>query len=223
MEQEEMEQIIHLLWTGGWDSTFRLLYLLLIERREVQLYYLIQSERPQLVIEIRAMEKIKEIITMRYPSTKKLIKPTIIRNMKDFTEYEEIDEMFNNLLCLTHIGWQYVGLSKFAKHYNLNELEICDVKNDCKNAIAGLIASNCEGKGHECKIKNRPDNKNLEMFKPFRFPLIYLSKLEMKYIAKEEGFYDIMKHTWYCGSPKKGNPCGKCRPCTIRKASGLEL
>ncbi len=37
--------ITHLFWTGGWDSTFRLLQLLLDEHKAVQTYYLLDSFR----------------------------------------------------------------------------------------------------------------------------------------------------------------------------------
>src|SRR5688572_33020809 len=36
---------VALLWTGGWDSTFRLLMLLLVERRAVQSYYIVDRLR----------------------------------------------------------------------------------------------------------------------------------------------------------------------------------
>ena len=35
----------HLFWTGGWDSTFRLLQLLLEENKIVQTHYVIRSEQ----------------------------------------------------------------------------------------------------------------------------------------------------------------------------------
>ena len=46
-----------LLWTGGWDSTFRLLSLLLREQREVQPYYILDSLhfRPAVPAEREAM------------------------------------------------------------------------------------------------------------------------------------------------------------------------
>lgn len=39
-------QTHHLLWTGGWDSTFRVLQLLLCSRDAVQPHYIIDPERP---------------------------------------------------------------------------------------------------------------------------------------------------------------------------------
>ena len=36
---------VNILWTGGWDSTFQLLSLLLLHGRKVTPYYLIDAER----------------------------------------------------------------------------------------------------------------------------------------------------------------------------------
>ena len=42
---------INLFWTGGWDSTYRLLYLLIVEKKYVQPYYIIDLTRKSEFIE----------------------------------------------------------------------------------------------------------------------------------------------------------------------------
>ena len=44
-----MSGIKKVLWTGGWDSTFRVLYLVLVEKCQVQTYYIIDPFRWSLV------------------------------------------------------------------------------------------------------------------------------------------------------------------------------
>ena len=47
---------VNLLWTGGWDSTFRLLSLVLIKRKPVQPFYVIDVGRVSTIREIKTMQ-----------------------------------------------------------------------------------------------------------------------------------------------------------------------
>ena len=49
---------VMLLWTGGWDSTFRLLWLSWIEGRTVQPLYIAEEGRASTAAELSAMKKI---------------------------------------------------------------------------------------------------------------------------------------------------------------------
>ena len=51
---------VHLLWTGGWDSTFRLLQLLLQQRVPVVPHYLVDDTRPSAQTELRTMACIRD-------------------------------------------------------------------------------------------------------------------------------------------------------------------
>ena len=54
------------------------------------------------------------------------------------------------------------------------------------------------------------------LFKYFRFSIIDLKKTDMKRIAEEEGFIEILNLTWFCHHPlPNGKPCGVCKPCII--------
>ena len=52
----------NLFWTGGWDSTFRLLQLVVEQGRLVQPYYIIDPNRLSLRHEIKAMSDIEQAI-----------------------------------------------------------------------------------------------------------------------------------------------------------------
>ena len=49
-----------LLWTGGWDSTFRLLYHVLIDKQPVQPIYFINPDRQSLREELKSMALIRK-------------------------------------------------------------------------------------------------------------------------------------------------------------------
>ena len=50
---------VQLFWTGGWDSTFQLLRLLLDQRAPVVPYYLLRDRRTSTTHELEAMERIR--------------------------------------------------------------------------------------------------------------------------------------------------------------------
>ncbi len=73
------EQAANLLWTGGWDSTFRLLELLLVKGKVVQPYYIIDADRNSTGMELRTMEELKRRIFAEYPGATNLLRPTIFK------------------------------------------------------------------------------------------------------------------------------------------------
>ena len=68
-----------MLWTGGWDSAFRLLDLVVRQRRRVQPYYILDDIklRPSVPAERQAMERIRARLAERYPDAASFIAPTI--------------------------------------------------------------------------------------------------------------------------------------------------
>ncbi|NRR75753.1 hypothetical protein HRD57_10360 [Tetragenococcus halophilus] len=70
----------NILWTGGWDSTFRVLSLVILQNKEVQPYYIIDPGRASNEVELLTMEKIKKEVVRKFPNTKGLIKKTISKD-----------------------------------------------------------------------------------------------------------------------------------------------
>jgi hypothetical protein len=54
------DNAVNLLWSGGWDSTFRLLELILVRRRPVKPYYVIDSQRMSTGVELERRDRIKD-------------------------------------------------------------------------------------------------------------------------------------------------------------------
>jgi 7-cyano-7-deazaguanine synthase len=44
------------------------------------------------------------------------------------------------------------------------------------------------------------------------FPVIYRTKPEMKQMAEEQGYLDLLEATWFCHN-SSSKPCGICTPC----------
>lgn len=190
----------NLFWTGGWDSSFRLLQLLLIEKRKVQTYYILRSEDSS-GYEIDAMVKIRHHLFKDYPFTRDLLSPLKIFDSNQISKIPEIEKEYRKLIKSQKINIHYKDLAEFCEQQNLENVEI------------GIIKS----KDYEPKY-NAIEGK---IFSKFSYPLIHLSKKDINTIARKEKWSEIMHLTFFCRRPKNGKACGICGPCTDAFEAGL--
>jgi hypothetical protein len=215
----------HLLWTGGWDSTFRLLQLLLILKKKVHTYYIVRPFSQKLVHEIRTISNIRETVLKRYPHTQELFLPTVYFNVNEIKENEKITAQFNRSFA-DKISNQYEFLSRFTAHFNLDDLELSIENSERPGTFRPLLTENVEAfdkNGYESyRFIDQPSIADFELFKNFSLPIFRLYKTDMKAIAQENDFLDIMNTTWFCDYPtSKGDACGECIPCNIAVDAGL--
>ncbi|WP_282043983.1 hypothetical protein [Winogradskyella flava] len=200
------------LWTGGWDSTFRVIELF---NRGIQLQpiYIKDSSRGSMEKEIETISLLTDLIQERFKESKGKILPVKLIDRKDIKSDLYLKMMYKSIKRNQSIGTQYKWLSYLSKDYE--GLEIGFHKKDRDRML----------KPHELKeIIDETNGKNwivdpkktsfikAQLFKNFRFPLVYISKLEMKDYAEQKGFLDIMLNTWFCHRSEE-KPCGECAPC----------
>lgn len=221
-----MEEV-KIFWTGGWDSTFRLLSLVLVQKRQVQPYYIIDPERASSFDEIRAMIRIKEKIFQRCPEARALIRPTIITVKDDIAPNAEITGMYNNILrwyvpvYQRRLGSQYEWLARFAEERGLDQVEIGDHRvASSRGSFHELMRSYLVPQEDGAVLREGVDGDR-RLFKRFRYPLFGMYKIEAREQAGRHGFADIMEETWFCHTPRRGRPCGRCNPCTYAMGQGL--
>jgi 7-cyano-7-deazaguanine synthase in queuosine biosynthesis len=210
---------VNLLWTSGWDSTFRLLELVLVQGRKVQPYYVNDRKRLSAPVEMKTMEKIKQAIAIKSREARDLIAETIVIDAKAAPEYDDITESFKRLKAASFIGYQYDFLSRMARYRNLKDLEL-SVHIDDK------LYKHLMGNIHEVdkvyELVENPSNPDLEILRCFRFPILMLTKLDMQKRAREQGYGDILELSWFCFHPdSKGRPCGYCNPCRCTIDEGM--
>ena len=124
------DQPIKLLWTGGWDSTFRFLQILIDFKHQVQPYYILDTGGGSTLIEIETRNKIISEVKSRFPFTKNLILPTKFSSLAEIEENEGISAKFASLKSEMHIGSQYEWLPKYAYQHQLEGLELSLEKSD---------------------------------------------------------------------------------------------
>lgn len=219
IKKNDFEFTTHLLWTGGWDSTYRLLVLLLIEKRRVQPIYIIDPNRKSVAFEMRAMQKIKKLLKESYPEERELLLPTQFYELNDIEPNDNISNAYKRLLMKYPVlGSQNEWLARMTSQYNITNLEMGLQKSTGNNfkAIKTIIKqSDTNG---QTLVKIPEDLKGTDeyyVFGNFSFPLFSITKSGMLKNTTTWGFNDLMNQTWFCHQPlSNGKPCGVCVPCT---------
>ncbi len=215
----------HLLWTGGWDSTFQLLRLLILDRHRVAPFYLIDARRDSLRHELRAIARIRERITREHPDTKELIQPMRFYALEDIPPDPEITEAYLLLSEDNHVGFQYEWLARFCKHNGIADMQLCIDAGESrafrrlKDLVTEVDARSRQVYRIDPEHATKPE---YVVFRFFTLPVFSLSKLDMLASAQDHGWHDIMRMTWFCHYPVgDAMPCGQCFPCISVLEEGL--
>jgi hypothetical protein len=211
---------VNLLWTGGWDSTFRLLQTTVCNASTVQPYYVIDHERQSLRCEFVAMAAIKDSVARQFPAARERILPTLIYELCEIPQSEAIAASRKSLLQESFIGGQYEWLARLAQWQHIPRLELAVHQDDRAHAfIEGLVERDPSG---AFAVSSESTNPAATLFRDFVFPILDITKLDMASVAEEYGFTDILEQTWFCHYPDaRSRPCGSCRPCRSTIQEGL--
>ena len=217
------ENSIRLLWTAGWDSTYRLLVALLLRRKAVYPCYLADPDRPSTPNELRAMKQIAAAIAEKYPQSAGLLHEPVVRGVAELPPHAEIASRFERLRSRSHLGGQYDWLARFAVQERLDDLELAIHQDDHAAAFLQRHVVREEGDGDPYhRLRDDPDDADLQIFRYFRFPIFDVTKRDMQRDARRHGFADVMELTWFCHIPTAdGRPCGRCNPCRYTIEEGL--
>ncbi|GGN54808.1 7-cyano-7-deazaguanine synthase [Oceanobacillus indicireducens] len=215
-------KIKKVLWTGGWDSTFRVLDLVLNKKETVLPYYVFDSGRKSTDMEIETMENIRGLIAdISKEAAGRIMKSEMI-NKSGIPQNEEITTAFKTLANQSHLGGQYDWLARYCEHNSVSNLELCVHLDD---TVEGFIKKDVrlveKGNDHYYELIDDPSQQELNIFSYYNYPLLNMTKLDMEAQAKDKGFSHIMEETWFCHSPYKGKPCGMCNPCKYTRDEGL--
>lgn len=222
------KRIVNVLWTGGYDSSFRMVELSKMNIN-IQPYYLCDNRKSE-KMELNAISAITEDIR-NHPGTEATILPLIKYNSSDIKENEEITKSYERLREKTKLGSQYDWLSRFAKEKNISGLELSLEKAETS------IAQNCIKQFGQVKLikedkisyyiidKMRSSDDLIKIFGDFHFPnpLFNMTKREMLVEYENLGFKDIIGVTWFCFNPIDDAPCGICNPCKSTLKEGMNF
>jgi len=224
----------NLFWTGGFDSTFRLLQLLDDDLViEINLFYISLVIDNVEYSDVRRKSIPNEINTMlqilRKIDTNKIKKFNIIGKNEDLIRYSF---MFN-FNFMNFIQKQHINYSDKNKIYffDLLSLDIISRPINQWGAITQILddlnieAEICIEKdgGIWSKIKNYVIDGRIQFdllpalsaFSKYQIPLFDVSREEMLKNSNDN-WIRILEITWSCWYPKDNKPCGRCFTCKRR-------
>ncbi|NWO07467.1 MAG: hypothetical protein HLX50_17785 [Alteromonadaceae bacterium] len=212
-----------LLWTGGWDSTFRLLQLA-HSGNIIQPHYIRDTKRDSLKKELKTMDEIRTKVNKSFPES--FVREIEVINQTDIIEYPEFSLAYKNLLSKGWLGSQYVHIASYCKQKQVKGMELSIERARDKSRvrftnIPCLENTEIDSDGNRV-ISKRSDEDLLCLYGQFSFPILSLTKLDMLEESKKLGFADLLNITWFCHQPLFGKPCGSCNPCMSTLEEGLE-
>ena len=217
-----MDKRVDILWTGGWDSTCRIVQLSQCEV-EIQPYYMSDNRKSE-PYELKAIEQITQKLKDN-EKTKCTFAPLIVIDKKQREKNAEITEAYKRILKKDFIGIQYEWLGCFSLKNPGIELSIH--KDDKAIRVIKKYGALKKQKdkltgGGYYTIDTEQSSPDISLlFKNFKFPLVDYTKLQMKEFYERNGYEDVMNLTWFCHSPVDGKPCGFCGPCDDAMKEGM--
>lgn len=216
---------VNLLWTGGWDSTFQLLRLLLEQGRHVTPYYLVDATRPSTAVERATMQRIVDHIAAAFPEAAARLRPTRTFEVARLQPDEAMARAYRTVRRETSIGQQYEWLSRFCQQNGIDEMQLCIHRDDKAHRAIEPFATGIRQVDGFTTYRVDPqfnDRPEYLVFGRFSFPLLEFTKLEMAAHAEQRGWTPLMAMTWFCHRPRRDlQPCGQCNPCRYTIEEGL--
>ena len=224
----------NLFWTGGFDSTFRLLQLVNESSVHcINLFYISLVIDNLETSDIRRKSTDYEIETMyqilKNIDIKKIQQFTIIGKNEDLLKYSFLfDFKFMNYITKDKISYSEKNKALFFDLLTdgivsrpINQwLGITQILDDLD--IEAEICLEKDG-GIWSKIKNYViDGKiqfdllpQLNAFSRYQIPLFDISR-ELMIELSNDSWLEVLKMTWSCWYPKEGQPCQRCFTCKRR-------
>ena len=221
---------INVLWTGGLDSTFRILELSQLPV-VIQPYYIWDQTRGSIKQELRAMKRIAADVRL-HPQTKASLLPIKIIHDAEIAKNAAITHAWKILHERYSLGSQYDYLARFAFQHGL-KLEVgleSSARSKATTAInseSNIVLNNINTGGEKVSFyqidESASSPEGILIFQNLILPasLWHMSKLDEVEAYRAWGYGDTITKTWFCHRPVFGLPCGHCNPCKDCLNEGL--
>ena len=220
-------EMISILWSGGWDSMFRLLELSQIEGLSICPIYIRDHGRPGMAHELAAMRSI-------LPQVRGIARASVLdvdlydrdAICRDFPN-EGISAAYERLAEEFGLGYQYELFALLCEGLGIRaECAVEDSpRSKAKRAIdAQCLLVPCESpcrRGRFRVVSKGASSDAATVLGRLDFGMLDVSKVEAKRMAQESGWMSVMRRTWFCHAPVNGKPCGTCNPCKDAMAEGM--
>jgi 7-cyano-7-deazaguanine synthase len=212
----DQRAVYNVFWTSGWDSTFTVIQHIRQGAR-VRPYYVYDECRASRDREVERMKELAGAISQRYGHTGgNLEKVRIIQKNKiphSFSAYMS----YKALKRRGRLGRQYFWLGRLTRQ--LKGTALSAHRDGAVDLFTrGKLVDVSDGDiGKRHVLDPGVKDKHLRrLFGNMVFPVITMTKRDMRAIAEREGFLDLLHNTWFCHNAGT-TPCGECNPCKALK------
>ncbi len=221
-------RIVHIFWTGGLDSTYRVVEL---SRNEcvIQPHYIITSRRT-VENELQAISEITALLNSDKRTIAKLL-PVETFPKTELEVYPDIQSAWDLLHELKDFkSQQYPLLTRYARQKKLKlEMGIQFSENgSVVKVIDQSYLIDCPDNDDVLMIdpeKGSQEWASFTLFQDFLFPksLYHKTKAEEIEELKNQGYDKVLKKVWTCFNPVLGMPCGHCFACESARKEGAGM
>lgn len=213
-----MSNVIYLFWTGGFDSTYRLLELI-TQNKYIQPIYVmcpnldsvIDFKRQNVNIEIKTMKKIRKKIYQYFPDKQKYLLPT--RYITSIKLSPQIAQKYIHITTVQHNFSR--GITQYERLTQYSYVHPYPIELGLEKCRTGMDRLTYKYRNGDVIDFNRAPSE-YSIFKNLRFPIAHLTKYDMIELSKKNNTYEILKLSWSCWFPINDKPCGKCNMCKHR-------
>jgi hypothetical protein len=215
----------NVFWTGGWDSTFRVLDLIINQQEIVRPFYLIDSDRPSTRFELQTMQTIREQLATQFPEALDRLKPLETYQADQIKKDREITKANKAIRADRLFGSQYHWIARYVKQQGMGRFEMSLDRDDKPRK---LLLDCVEREGDTAHVagefEGTPEHTLFQWF-DFPLPVWGRNKSEMGDVARDSGFLDLLEQSWFCHFPVNNEACGGCGPCrhAIKDGMGYRL
>lgn len=222
-------RIVHILWTGGLDSTYRVVEL---SRKEcvIQPHYITLTGRGTVENELKAISDITAILKSD-KRTKAEIRPVEIFPMDELEEFADIQSAWE--LLHEKKGFNSTQYSRLARYARQKKLKLeMGIQFSENGSVAEVVdesyLTDCPDRDDVMMIdpvKGSHEWASFTLFQDFLFPksLYHKTKKEEIEELKSLGYGKVLKKVWTCFNPVLGMPCGHCFACKSAMKEGAGL
>lgn len=222
-----MSGATEIFWTGGWDSTFRVMELLTTTVGPIQPRYVIDPRRASSALELATIRQLTQHLEAGGYAEPGRIREPVLYRREEIPPDPDIDEAFLTITRQNRLGNQYRWLAMLVKAEGLDGIELSVEKGRSLYPIVGPFLVPV-GQDTVPAFRVAPDAGAVAvLLGGFVLPLIQRSDARLRQEAAERGWDEVLAKTCFCHSPVRGrHPCGTCRPCVQmleRKEEGARL
>lgn len=209
----------NVLWTGGWDSTFRVADLVVSHGRTVSPFYIFDPARKSSALEVKRIKEIADLLRDASGEIKSLTVVDLAAIPPDPKPSQQLAE----LAAKGHIGIQYEWIARAAAMWGVKDLELSIHRDDKAHAfLEESVLRTGSGADETWRLDpGTPADSPLQLFSRLSFPVFETTKIEMRDRAVANGFSQAMERTWFCHTPRGERTCGICNPCVYTREEGL--